>query len=188
MSSARRSDISSSTDFELVADLVEDREAVVEEVVEHLVEEAAGALREELLTERLVALAAREQARDRKELAVRDRDEVVRAEEDVELGRVEPLDRLVVRGEVEDDEEVAVLVVVIDLRPLPRRDDVLDVERVPAEALGELGCRLHVGRDDVDPGETASGELADGRLGPRDDLRARARAVPLQAGQAGHRY
>ena len=40
---------------ELVADLVEDREAVVEEVVEHLVEQATGALREELLAERLVA-------------------------------------------------------------------------------------------------------------------------------------
>ena len=40
---------------ELVADLVEDREAVVEEVVEHLVEEPAGALGEQLLAERLVA-------------------------------------------------------------------------------------------------------------------------------------
>ena len=39
---------------ELVPDLVEDREAVVEEVVEHLVEQAARALREELLAERLV--------------------------------------------------------------------------------------------------------------------------------------
>ena len=93
---------------ELVADLVEDREAVVEEVVEHLVEQAAGALREELLAERVVVLAAREEPRDGQQLAVRERDEVVLADEDVELGRVEPLDRLVVDGEVEDGEEVAV--------------------------------------------------------------------------------
>ena len=49
---------------ELVPDLVEDREAVVEEVVEHLVEQPPGALREELLAERLVLLAAREEPRD----------------------------------------------------------------------------------------------------------------------------
>ena len=67
--------------------------------------------------------------------SVRDRDEVVRADEDVELGSVQPLDRLVVDGEVEDDEEIAVLLVVVDLRALTLRDDVLDVERMPAEAL-----------------------------------------------------
>ena len=49
---------------ELVPDLVEDREAVVEQVVEHLVEQAARALREELLAEGLVLLAAGEEARD----------------------------------------------------------------------------------------------------------------------------
>ena len=53
---------------ELVPDLVEDREAVVEEVVEHLVEQAAGALREELLAEGLVVLAAVEEPRDRQQL------------------------------------------------------------------------------------------------------------------------
>ena len=120
-----------------MADLVEDREAVVEEVVEDLVEQAARALREELLAERLVVLAAPEEARDGQELAVRDRDEVVVPDEEVELGRVQPLDALVVRGEVEDAEEVAVVLVVVDLRPLALRDDVLDVERMPAEALGE---------------------------------------------------
>ncbi len=48
------SNMSSSIRVELVADLVEDREAVVEEVVEHLVEQAARALREQLLAELLV--------------------------------------------------------------------------------------------------------------------------------------
>ena len=56
---------------ELVPDLVEDREAVVEEVVEHLVEQPPGALREELLAEALVLLAAREEARHRLELGAR---------------------------------------------------------------------------------------------------------------------
>ena len=142
-------------------DLVEDREAVVEEVVEHLVEQPARALGEQLLAERLVVLAAREEARDGQQLAVRDRDEVVRPDEDVELGGVQPLDRLVVDREVEDDEEVAVVLVVVDLRALALRDDVLDVERMPAEALGQHVRRLEVGPDDVDPGEAASGELAD---------------------------
>ena len=122
---------------ELVPDLVEDREAVVEEVVEHLVEEPAGALREQLLAVCLVGLAAGEEARHGQQLAVRERDEVVLADEDVELGRVQPLHRLVVDREVEDGEEVALVLVVVDLGPLALRDDVLDVERVPAEALGE---------------------------------------------------
>ena len=123
-------------------DLVEDREAVVEEVVEDLVEQPSRAAREELLAEALVVLAAREEPRDREELAVRDRDDVVVADEDVELGGVQPLDRLVEDGEVENGEEVAVVLVVVDLRPLALRDDVLDVERVPAEALGEHLRRL----------------------------------------------
>jgi hypothetical protein len=39
---------------------------------------------------------------------------------------------------VEDAEEVALVGVVVDLRPLALREDVLDVERMPAEAVGEL--------------------------------------------------
>ena len=137
----------------------------------------------------VVRLAACEQPRDGQQLAVRDRDEVVLPDEQVELGGVEPLDRLVVDGEVEDREEVALLVVVVDLRTLALRDDVLDVERMPAEALGERRRRLHVGGDDVDPGETASAELADERAGPCDDLRAPARPRPAcDPRKAGHRY
>ena len=75
---------------ELVPDLVEDREAVVEEVVEHLVEQAARALREQLLAELLVLLAAAEEPRHRQQLDARQRDQVVRADEDVELGGVQP--------------------------------------------------------------------------------------------------
>ena len=64
-------------------------------------------------------------------------------EEDVELGGVQPLDRLVIGGEVEHDEEV--LRVLVHLRPLALREDVLEVERVPAEALGELRGLVRVG-------------------------------------------
>src|SRR4051794_9779990 len=114
---------------ELEADLVEDREAVVEEVVEDLVEQATGSLREELLAERLVLFAATEEARQRQQLDRRQGDEVVRADEHVELRRVQPLDRAVVDREVKDAEEVALVGVVVDLRPLALREDVFDVER-----------------------------------------------------------
>jgi hypothetical protein len=171
---------------ELVPDLVQDREAVVEAVVEHLVQEPSRALREELLAEVLVGLAAHEQVRHRMELDVRQRDEVVVPEEDVELGRVQALDGLVVERKVEDDEEV--LRVVVDLRSLPLREHVLDVEGMPAKALGQRGRMSLVGRLEVDPGKAAGLELSG--LGTRDDDLARGGAEPgpLQAWQARHRY
>ena len=101
--------------------------------------------------------------------------------------RVQSLDVLVVDREVEDGEEVALVLVVVDLRALALRDDVLDVERVPAEALGELLRRLDVGRDDVDPGEPASGELVDDRR-RRDDRRAATGARTTDAREARHGY
>ena len=58
------------------------------------------------------------------------------AEEEVELGGVQALDGLVVDREVQDDEEV--IRVLVDLRTLALREHVLDVQRVPLEALGEL--------------------------------------------------
>ncbi len=119
---------------------------------------------------------------------IRDRDDVVVPDEDVELGRVQPLHCLVEDREVEHGEEVALVLVVVDLRALTLGDDVLDVERVPAEALGERLRRLHVRRDDVDPGEAASGELVDERSRPRDDLARGAGARTPDAGQARHGY
>ena len=128
-----------------------------------------------------------EEARDGEQLDVRQRHEVVGAEEDVELGRVQPLDRLVVDREVEDAEEV--LRVLVDLRPLPLREHVLDVELVPAEALGELVRRGRVGPLEVDPGQAGSAELERAALSARAG-RDRAGAVPCppDAGQAGHTY
>ena len=111
--------------------------------------------------------------------------EVVLADEHVELGRVEPLDRLVVHGEVQHREQVAVALVVVDLRPLALRDDVLDVERMPPEALGEGLRGFEVGRDRVDPGEPLGAELSEPR-GACDVVRAGARPdAPADAGTLG---
>src|SRR5581483_2414498 len=141
---------------ELEADLVEDGEAVVVEVVEDLVEQAPGAAREEVVAKLVVVGDALEQARDGAELDHRQRDDVVRSDEHVELARVQPADARVVDGKVEDGEQVAAafgLRVLVDLRPLATREHVLDVERMPAEALSERRD-LVVGRPlEVDPGE-----------------------------------
>src|SRR4029453_401300 len=105
---------------ELEADLVQDREAVVEEVVEDVVEQVAGALRKERLPQILVVDAALEESAHRQQLDGRQCDEVALAEEDVELGGVQALDRLVVEREVEDAEEI--VRVLVDLRPLALRE------------------------------------------------------------------
>jgi hypothetical protein len=87
---------------------------------------------------------------------------------------------------VEDDE--AVVVVLVHLGPLALGDDVLDVQWMPAEALGERRCLVRRRRVEVNPGQAVSGELS--RLARRrcrnlaSDV---ARASP-DAGQAGHRY
>ena len=88
---------------------------------------------------------------------------------------------------MEDAEEV--LRVLVDLRPLPLREHVLDVELVPAEALGELMRRGRVGPLEVDPGQACGGELERAALSAGAG-RDRAGAVPCppDAGQAGHRY
>src|SRR4029453_18466349 len=103
------------------------------------------------------------------QLAIWDGEEVVVPDEDVELGGVQPLDGLVEGREVEDGEEVALVLVVVDLRALALGGDVLDTEGGPAEPLGELERRPDVRGDDVDPGETASCELVDERSRTYDD-------------------
>ena len=172
---------------ELVADLVEDREAVVEEVVEDVVEQVAGALREELLAQLLVLLAAAEEPRDRQELDGRQRDEVVRPDEEVELGCVQPLDVLVVDREVEDAEEV--VRVVVDLRPLalargrPRgRADASRSARRASAASSSVGASRWI---QVRPCAWSS---ASARLRPCGDVpRLRARSRALDARKARHR-
>src|SRR4029079_11702135 len=138
------------------------------EVVEHVVEQVARALREEGLAEVLVVLAAAEETGHRQQLDVWERDQEVGPEEDVELGGIQPLDRLVVGGEVEDEEQI--LGVLVDLRALAFGKDVLESEGMPAEALGELTGLDRVRRWQVDPGETAGAELSEPGLGRRDGL------------------
>src|SRR5262249_11811718 len=144
-------------------------------------------LREQLLAEGLVLLAALEEPRHRLQLDRRQRDEVIRPDEDVELGRVQALDRPVVDREVEDGEELAVVDVVVALPPLALREDVLDVERMPAEAPGKHpGCQ-RVGRVEMDPGETGGAELS-GCARVRGDVRDLAAAWATDAREARHRY
>src|SRR3954469_8924656 len=137
--------------LELVAHLAQHRERRVDAVVDDLVEQVAGALGEQRLPQRLVGPAALEQVLERLQALVGDRDQVVGADEHVDLGGVEPADHLVVAREVENDEQV--VVVLVDLRALVAREHVLVVERMEVEVL--LQPRL-VGAAralDVDPAE-----------------------------------
>ena len=108
------------------------------------------------------------------------------ADEDVELGGVQALDGLVVDREVQDAEEV--FGVLVDFRPLALRENVLEVERVPAEPLGKGGRFLLAGIVEVNPGQAVRVELCNAPLracGGVPRLRARSRA--LDAGKAWHR-
>ncbi len=90
---------------------------------------------------------------------------------------------------MEDAEEVALVRVVVDLRPLPLREDVLDVERVPAEAAAQLVDDFGLDRLEVDPGETLAAKFSDAWFRARSDrLCEAARPRPPDAGQAWHRY
>ena len=150
--------------LQLVADLAQHRERRVHAVVDDLVEQVAGALGEVLLAQLLVRPAALEQVLDRLQRLVGQRDQVVRPDEEVELGGVEPGDRLVVAREVQDDEQV--VVVLVDLRALVAREDVLVVERVELEPLLEPGA-VHLPRAlDVDPAEAGGLDDLDARVLP----------------------
>src|SRR5439155_15050056 len=174
---------------ELVPDLVEDWEAVVEEIVEDVVEQVARALAEELRAELEILMTAAEKPRHRQELDVRQGDEVVLADERVELGCVQALDALVVDREVQDDEEVAVVAVLVDLRALAPRQHVLEIERMPPEAsLKQLGL-LERGGVEMNPGQAVGGELLDARLRACEDFPvARPGPRSLDARQAWHWY
>jgi hypothetical protein len=111
-----------------------------------------------------VGATALEQVLDRRDRRVRQRDQEVGPDEDVELGRVQPADGLVEDREVQDDEQV--VLVLVDLRALVAREDVLVVERVELEALLQPRAVDLARALDVDPAEA----------GGLDDLDAR-RAV-----------
>ena len=79
------------------------------------------------------------------------RDDVVGADEDVDLGRVQAPDALVEAREVQDDEQV--VVVLVDLRALVAGEDVLVVERVEVEVLLEPRAVGGARALDVDPAQ-----------------------------------
>ena len=145
--------------LELVAHLAQHREGGVDAVVDDLVEQVAGALGEQLLAELLRRAAALEEVLERRHRLVGQRDDVVRADEEVDLGRVQAPDGLVEGGEVQDDEEV--VVVLVDLRALVAREDVLVVERVEVEVLLQPGAVGLARALDVDPAQ-AAGDPAGG--------------------------
>ena len=91
------------------------------------------------------------------------RDHEVGADEHVELGCVQPADALVEHREVQDDEEV--VVVLVDLRALVARADVLVVEVVELEVFAQPGFLGGAGAFDVDPANAAVVDLLDARLG-----------------------
>ncbi len=177
---------------ELEADLVEDREAVVVEVVEDLVEQPARPAREQVVAQLLVVRDALEEARDGTQLDHREGDDVVGPDKDVELAGVQPADVGVVDGEMKDGKEVGARLgvrVLVDLRPLAPREDVLDVERVPAEAGREAADLLVRRSVEVDPGEAVGVELVRAELARREiDARRRTGPARTDARQARHRY
>ena len=85
---------------------------------------------------------------------------------------------------MEDREQV--LRVLVDLGALALREDVLDVERMPAEALRELRGLLRGGGVEMCPGQAVGAELGEPRLTRADGLCRGALPLPLDAGQARH--
>ncbi len=135
----------------LAAELAEHREAGVDGAVEDLVEQEARSLAHDVEPHVLARAGALEQRRERNDLLVRQRDDVVGPDEDVELGRVQPPGLLVEAGELHDEEEV--LVVLVDLGPLVVARDVLEVELVEVELLCQPDPVGESGLVDVDPAQ-----------------------------------
>jgi hypothetical protein len=137
---------------QLEPDLVEDREAVVEHLVDDLVEQEPRTLRHVVEARVVARFAPRPQGGDRLERLLRDGDEQPGADEDVQLSGLEASRALVEAGEVQHQEHVAV--VLIDLRPLaPSREHVLEVERVELVVLRQPRRFGLGGLLDVQPGE-----------------------------------
>ena len=157
---------------ELGAHLAQHRERGVDAGVDDPVQQVAGALREGRLAHLLALAVALEHRRQRRQVLVRQRDQVVGTDEQVELRRQEAPGRLVEDREVENDEQV--VVVGVELGALVAGRDVLDVQRVEPElALQPLAVLLE-GLLEVQPADA----------GGRDDLvRARPRSARRSDGE-----
>src|SRR5205085_5919625 len=116
----------------------------------------------------LVRAAALEEVLDRLERSVRQRDQVVGPDEHVELLGIQAPDLLVENRELQNDEEV--VVVLVELRALVARADVLVVERVELEVLLEPGLVDRAGTLDVDPTQTVVLDDLYARLSLRGEL------------------
>ncbi len=162
--------------LELAPHLAKHREAGVDRLVDDPVKQVARPVGEELGPAVLVLGDAIEEAGELHEPFVGQRDDVVRADEEIQLDGLETPGRLVVAGEVENDEEV--VVVDVHLGPLVARDEVLEGERVEVEVLGQP---LPLGEPralDVDPAQPV---VLDGR----DRRRCLSRRLGLDAGARG---
>ena len=173
MSSSRRSS--------LTRHLAQHRERGIDAGVDDLVEQVAGALREGRLAEVLLLAVALEHRRQRRERDVRQRDQVVGAHEQVELGGQDPAGLLLEQRELEDDEDV--VVVLVELGAVVARVDVLVVERVEVEVRLEPVAVGRPRRLDVDPAD--AGRLDD--VGRGDIGRRRSRRSGSWAAAAGSR-
>jgi hypothetical protein len=155
--------------------------------IDDLVEQVTRPLGEERLARLLAGAAAVEQVLDRLQPLVGQRDQEVGADEDVDLRGVEAADRLVVAREVQDDEQVAV--VLVDLRALVAREHVLVVELVEVEALLEPGLVRGARALDVDPAEAGGLDDVGARIVALDrGVRRRRAKEPAKAwlGEARH--
>ena len=85
---------------------------------------------------------------------------------------------------MQDAEEIALLGVVVDLRPLALREHVLDVERMPAEPAREQADVERVRRVEMDPGEAGGVELS-GRATAEPSRRPRCPAYECAGCEAG---
>jgi len=151
---------------EFVLEPVEDREVAVDDPVDEGPEEEIEAGRQE-------PFRPPSQADDALRLPVRvvDREEELRSEDDVDLGKV----RLAGVEEAEED-DVDEAVGQLQLRPLVPLDDVLGDEGVEAEDRRHLADELGRGAGQIDPSpgggcgqggrEAGEGSLAGPRLGP----------------------
>ena len=167
---------------ELDGHLAQHRERRIDAGVDDLVEQVAGALRERRLAQVLLLAVALEHRRQGRERDARQRDQVVGAHEQVELGGQDPAGFLLEQRELEDDEDV--VVVLVELRAVVARVDVLVVERVEVEMRLEPVAVGGPRRLDVDPAD--AGRLDDvgrGDVGRRDRVgRVRGRARPRGRG------
>ena len=151
--------------LELEPGLAQHRERGVDAGVDDLVEQVARSLREDLLAQIGLLAVALEHRRQRRQRDVRQRDQEVRTQEQVDLRGQDPAGVLVVQREVQDDEDV--VRVLVELGTLVARVDILDVELVELRVVVLEPVAIRTARRfDVDPAQ--AGCLDD--LGIRDGI------------------